>query len=92
MVGEEEVKRVAENARLRVSEQEAGELVEEFEQILELFSQIDEVETGGVEPAFHPVDVEPESREDVAEECLDEEEVFRNTDNVEEKQFKGPKV
>ncbi len=92
MAGKEELNRVAENARLDVSGEEADQILEDFEEILEMFDRIDKIDTDDVEPAFHPVEVEPEIREDIAEDCLDEEGVFRNTDNVEEKQFKGPKV
>lgn len=92
MVDADEVRRVAENARIDVSDEEVEEFVTEFEEILEMFSKIKEVDTEDVEPAFHPVDVEPETREDEEEETLSREKVFQNTDNEEDQQFKGPKV
>jgi len=90
MVDVEEVERVAENARINVEEDEAENLADEFEDILGMFQKIEEIDTENVEPAFHPIEVEPETREDIEEETLDKQEVFQNTDNEEEGFFKGP--
>lgn len=90
MVDQETVLRVAENARLNLDDDEAEKFTEDFESILEMFDRIDEVDTEDVEPAFHPVEVEPETREDQKELSLSSEEVFQNTDNVEDNKFKGP--
>ncbi len=92
MVDKSEVERVAENARLEIPDEELGSFVDDFEEILSMFEKLEEVDTEDVEPAFHPIDVEPEAREDTEEETLDREETFRNTDNVEDDQFKGPRV
>lgn len=90
MVDVEQVQKVAENARINIDDEEAEEFAEEFESILEMFDKLDEIDTEEVEPAFHPVDVEPETREDEEGETLDREEVFRNTENEEDGFFKGP--
>lgn len=92
MVTEDDVKKVAENARISLEEEEVSDFTEEFEEILEVFSKLEEIDTDEVEPAFHPVDVEPESREDSEGETLDVEEVFANTDNEEDGKFQGPPV
>ncbi len=92
MPDKEEVLQVARNARIEVSEGEADEFTEDFEEILNMFSQLEKVDTEDVEPAFHPVEVEPETREDEKEECLSREEVFKNTGNKEDGKFKGPSV
>lgn len=92
MVSVEKVKDVAENARINLEDEEAEQFAEEFEKILEVFDSLDEVDTEDVEPAFQPIEVDPETREDEKEECLDKEEVFANTDNEEDGFFKGPSV
>lgn len=89
MVDEEEVRKTAENARLKLSDEEIEKFTGDFEKILEMFSTLDELDADE-EPAFHPVDVEPDSREDTEEETLSREEVFQNTDNEEDGFFKGP--
>lgn len=90
MVDAEEVRKVAENARISIEEEEVESFTQDFEEILGIFEKIEEIETDDVEPAFHPVDVEDRTREDEKGETLSEEEVFQNTDNVEDSQFKGP--
>ncbi len=90
MVDTEEVEEVAENARIELEEGEAEEFAEEFEDILEMFETLDDVGTEDVEPSFHPVEVSPTTREDEVEETLDENQVFKNTDNEEDGFFKGP--
>ncbi len=90
MVDAEEVKSVAENARINVEDEEAESFAEEFENILEMFETLDEIDTSDVEPAFHPVETEAKSREDEKKEALEKEQVFQNTDNEEDGFFKGP--
>lgn len=90
MVDKEEVKEVAENARLELTDDEVERFTDDFDEVLKMFQKIEEVDTEDTEPAFHPVDVEAETREDEVEESLSFEEVFANTDNEEDGKFKGP--
>ncbi|MFB6208605.1 MAG: Asp-tRNA(Asn)/Glu-tRNA(Gln) amidotransferase subunit GatC [Candidatus Nanohaloarchaea archaeon] len=92
MVDVEEVEDIAENARIELQDGEAEKFAEEFEEILDTFNTLEKIDTEDVEPAFHPVDTDPEAREDEVEQTLGIEEVFRNTQNVEEEHFKGPSV
>lgn len=90
MVETEEVVRAAKNARINLEDGEAEQFTEEFEDILDTFEKLEEVDTSDVEPAFHPIDVESKTRKDEVEESLDSDEVFQNTENVEDGKFKGP--
>ncbi|MFQ3275539.1 MAG: aspartyl-tRNA(Asn)/glutamyl-tRNA(Gln) amidotransferase subunit C [Candidatus Nanohaloarchaea archaeon] len=90
MVEAEEVKDIAENARINLEEGEAEQFAREFENILSTFQKLEEIDTEDVEPAFHPTKTEQETREDEVEETLDKDEVFQNTDNDEDGYFKGP--
>lgn len=88
----EEVERVAFTARLELEEEKKDELEEEMEEILDWFSRIDEVETEDMEPAFHPIDLKNELREDEIEDTLSSEEALENTEHEEDGFFKGPKI
>lgn len=90
MVDEKDVERVADNARLNLDDEEKSRFAEEFEKILDTFKSLARVDTEDTEPSFHPVDVDSKSREDEAEESLDKEQVFQNTENEEDGHFKGP--
>jgi len=87
---ENEVQKVADNARLNLNEEETEEMAQDFEEILEMFETLDNIDTENVEPSFHPVETESKTRKDEIKESLDKEQVFQNTGNEEEGFFKGP--
>jgi aspartyl-tRNA(Asn)/glutamyl-tRNA(Gln) amidotransferase subunit C len=86
----EEVEKVAENARIKIDDAEAEGLAEDFNEILEMFETLDQIDTEDVDPSFHPVSVENDSRKDEVGQTLSKEEVFQNTENEEDGFFKGP--
>lgn len=86
------IEKVAENARLNLSDKEEEKYSEDFEKILESFSRLEEIDTEDVDPSFHPIKIKNNSREDEKEESLNKKEVFSNTDNKEENYFKGPRA
>lgn len=85
-----EVEKVAENARIKIDDAEAEGLAEDFNEILEMFETLDQIDTEDVDPSFHPVSVENDSRKDEVGQTLSKEEVFQNTENEEDGFFKGP--
>lgn len=90
MVDADKVQEVAENARISIGDNESSKFAEEFEEVLEMFEKLEEVDTEDVEPAFHPVDVKPGIRSDEEKKTLEKDDVFQNTENEEEGFFKGP--
>jgi len=92
MVDVEEVKQVAENARINIDDEEAEGFTEDFQEILGMFETLDEVDTEDVEPSFHPVETESKTRKDEKEETLETDQTFQNTGNEEDGYFKGPSV
>ncbi|WP_414836331.1 Asp-tRNA(Asn)/Glu-tRNA(Gln) amidotransferase subunit GatC [Candidatus Nanohalococcus occultus] len=90
MVEKQAVQRAAKNARINLQDEEAEKFTEEFEQILDTFNKLEEVDTSDVEPAFHPIEVKSKTREDELEDSLDSGQVFANTENEEDGKFKGP--
>ena len=90
MVDSEEVLKTAETARIELDDEEVEKFSREFDDILEMFEKLEKVDTEDVEPAFHPVEVEPDTREDEKEDTLDHDKVFANTENEEDGYFKGP--
>lgn len=59
-----EVEKVAQLARLHVSEAEAIEVASRITDILALIDQMQSIDTNGVEPLAHPLDVTQPLRED----------------------------
>lgn len=56
-VNRQEVQRVALLARLELSEAETGELVAHFDKVLAYMDKLNELNTDGVEPLAHAVDM-----------------------------------
>ena len=63
---QDEVRRVAKLARLHLDEEQIGELAAQFQQILEAFQTIREVDVEGIAPLIHPGELRDVTRPDVA--------------------------
>jgi aspartyl-tRNA(Asn)/glutamyl-tRNA(Gln) amidotransferase subunit C len=59
-----EVEKVAQLARLHMSEAETAEVASRITDILALIDQMQSIDTDGVEPLAHPLDVTQPLRED----------------------------
>jgi aspartyl-tRNA(Asn)/glutamyl-tRNA(Gln) amidotransferase subunit C len=84
------VKRVAENSRLKLSEQELEKFTKQLEDILKSFKEIDKVDTDKVKPSFHPQEIKNVFREDKVKEWKWD--PLANTKHKEKKYFKGPRI
>lgn len=92
MVERDTIERVAASARLELSEDEIDRMQDELEAILDAFASLDEADTEGVEPAFHPVELPSRERDDEVEEPRSQDEALANTDNTEDGYFIGPRA
>ena len=67
-ISEDEVKKVARLARLAVPEERLAAYTQSLSNILNLVDQLSAVDTTGVEPMAHPLDMVQRLREDVVTE------------------------
>ncbi len=86
------VQKVAEIARLKLTEGEIGRFSDDMSSILDAFKVLGSVDTKRVKPTFQPVGVKNVTRDDEVEPSLPHEDAMANTENKEEGHFKGPKV
>lgn len=86
-VDAEEVRRVAELARVDLDDEAVAQFTDQFGDILDHFEALDEVPE--VESAPDLVNV---MREDVIRESLSQADALRNAEETEDGRFKGPKV
>ena len=91
-VDKELIKKVAELARLELSDKEIEIFLPELKEILNAFSKVDEVDTKGVKPSFQPVELKNFMREDEVEPSLSQEGALANTEHKKDGYFKGPKA
>jgi aspartyl-tRNA(Asn)/glutamyl-tRNA(Gln) amidotransferase subunit C len=88
----ESLSKAAELARLKLSPEELAQFSKEAEEILKLFSQIDKIDTKGIEPAYQPVEISNVYREDKTAKCLPQKDALSNTTHKENGYFRGPKT
>ena len=86
-VDPDEVRHVADLARVDLEDDEVERFTEQFGDILEAFEALDEVPETDRE-----ADLANVMRPDEVRDCLSQEEALRNAPESEAGQFKGPKV
>lgn len=91
-IDRELIRKVAENARLKLTDKEIEEFAPQLKEILDAFSKIDEVDTANVKPSVQPVEIKNVLREDKIEPSLKQEEALANSKNKKDGYFKGPRA
>jgi len=86
-VDAEEVRHVAELARVDLADDEVVQFADQFGDILEYFEALDEVPEVDSEPDLVNV-----MREDEIRESLSQDDALANAEETEDGRFKGPKV
>mgnify|MGYP000057447888 CR=1 FL=1 len=61
-IGANTVKHLAWLTRIDLTDKEVREISKQLSRILEYFSKIDEVDTSGVEPLYHPLETQKVAR------------------------------
>ncbi len=92
MIDKESVKHVEDLAELSLNESEREELTDDLARILDYVDKLGELDTEGVEPLRHILEVQNVMRDDEKRDTLDSEEVFRNAPARDRGFFKVPPV
>ena len=91
-LSKKEVEHIAWLAHIELSDKEKILFTEQFNEILDYFKKIDEVDTEGVEPTYHVLDLKNVSRTDETTPSLPIEEALRNAPKKEKKFVKAPRI
>jgi len=91
-ISREEVRHVADLARLELSEQEELRMTEQMNQILGYMDQLNELNTEGVSPTTHAIELRNVFREDEVRESLPREQALANAPQSDGVNFLVPKV
>lgn len=91
-ISTDQVKHVAHLARLAITEEEAAKFTKQLDAIITYAEQLNELDTEGVEPTSHVLDMKNVMREDVAKKGLPREEVLKNAPEHQDGQFKVPSI
>lgn len=91
-VNVKDVEYVARLARLSFSHEEKEKLTAELNEVLTYMEQLNSLDTTGVEPLAHVIELENVLRDDAVRECVSRDEALRNAPDKTDEFFKVPKV
>lgn len=87
-----DIEKVAKIARINLDENEKKEFEKELKEVLKIFSELEEVNTTNVEPAFNVIRIINISRKDEVKPSLRIKDVLKNSKHAEKNYFKGPRI
>ena len=88
----EEVEHVATLARLEVNPEEKENLTEQMNRILDYMEKLNELDTTGVDPTSHVVDLHNAFRVDAVKTSLPRDQTLENAPEANEEEFVVPRV
>ena len=91
-ITKEQVNHIAHLSRLEIQEDEGDGYIEKLEKVVDLFNELNSVDTENIKPTYHVLDLVNVFREDVAQEGMNREEVLKNSKETEAGQFKVPTI
>jgi len=83
---------VANNARIKLTEEEQKELLPQLKEILNFFEKLNQADLDSISPSFHPVKIKNNCREDKIGKCLSQEQALDNVKEEKDGFVKGPKI
>ena len=91
-ITKQEVEHVARLARLELSEQEEDKLTDQLSNILTYVEQLSKLDTTGVEPTSHVLDISNVMRDDTPRESLSQDAALANAPEKAAGHYKVPKI
>jgi aspartyl-tRNA(Asn)/glutamyl-tRNA(Gln) amidotransferase subunit C len=91
-ISKQEVEHVARLARLELSEGEKDRLIDQLSNILTYVETLNGLDTKGVEPTSHVLDIKNVMRDDVSAPSLPQEQALANAPDKAAGHFKVPKI
>lgn len=87
-----DLEKIAQLARLTLKEDEKEKFLDQVNQILKYVEKLNEVNTEGIEPLSHSMDLVNVMREDLEKPSLPQKEALKNAPSKNDKFFRVPKV
>jgi len=91
-ISREDVRHIAQLARLRFSDEGEAKMADEMGRILDYVDKLNKLDTTGVPPMSHVLDIHNVFREDEVEQRIDHEDALRNAPDADSDYFRVPKV
>jgi aspartyl-tRNA(Asn)/glutamyl-tRNA(Gln) amidotransferase subunit C len=91
-ITKDQVKHVAHLARLAVTEDEVADLTKELSAIIGFAEQLNELDTTGVEPTTHVLNMKNVMRNDEPKATITQEEALKNAPDKKDGHFRVPAI
>ncbi|HLS07462.1 Asp-tRNA(Asn)/Glu-tRNA(Gln) amidotransferase subunit GatC [Lentibacillus sp.] len=91
-ISKDDVKHVANLARLAITEEEADMFTDQLSSIIEYAEQLNELDTENVEPTTHVLDLKNVLRKDEPKEWISKEEALKNAPDKQDGYFRVPSI
>ncbi|MEJ2271880.1 MAG: Asp-tRNA(Asn)/Glu-tRNA(Gln) amidotransferase subunit GatC [Candidatus Bathyarchaeota archaeon] len=91
-LSKKDVEHVALLAHVEISDKEKILFTNQFNDILDYFKKIDSIDTEGINPTYHVLDINNVTRKDEPDVSLTIEEALQNAPKKEKRFFKAPRI
>jgi aspartyl-tRNA(Asn)/glutamyl-tRNA(Gln) amidotransferase subunit C len=91
-VSKNDIEYIAKLAKLKFDDGEAAKMQDEMNKILQYVDKLNELDTSGIEPLSHVIDLKNVDREDAVNQTLTSDDILGNAPAKTEKFFRVPKV
>ncbi|GAB3042959.1 Asp-tRNA(Asn)/Glu-tRNA(Gln) amidotransferase subunit GatC [Virgibacillus ainsalahensis] len=91
-ISKDQVKHVANLARLEITEEEAEMFTDQLSSIITYAEQLNELDTDGVEPTTHVLDLKNVMRKDEPKKTITQEDALKNAPDKESGHFRVPSI
>lgn len=91
-ISKEQVRHVADLARLALTEEEVERLAKQLGDIIDYAELLNELDTDNVEPTTHVLDIKNVLRKDEPKRWITQEEALKNAPDVQDGQFRVPAI
>ena len=92
MIERKDVMNIAKLSRLSLTDEEVGLYSSQLNGILQYVEKLKELETGGIEPTSHVLDLQNVMREDKAAACFPVEDALRNAPDPKDGFYRVPRI
>lgn len=92
MITTKDVEHIGWLARLKIEEEQQEGYAAQLNSVLDYFGQLDEVDTEGVQPTYHVLEMNNVFRDDEVSPCLAEDQATGNAPKRQEGYFKAPRI
>jgi len=91
-ISSDDVRHVARLAELEFSDGEILKITPQLDKILEHVARVSAVDTDGIQPTSHAVDIKNVFRDDTVEDSISQEEALKNAPEEENDGFSVPRI